>query len=159
MTTTVSPTRADALRQLEDEVTVLFHRIKRVLVERAHAVHPELSGLGLPMLMRIAAGPVRASALVEEFQVDKGAVSRHLQHLEELGLIERTPDPDDGRATLLSVTPDAARRLGDIDADRRTRLKDRLADWSASDLAALAEQLGRYNHSLDRQAESAEVRA
>jgi len=158
MTAAAGSARADALRQLEGEVTVLFHRIKRVLVERAHAVHPELSGLGLPMLMRIANGPVRASALVEEFQIDKGAVSRHIQHLEELGLIERTPDPDDGRATLLSVTPDAARRLGDIDADRRIRLQDRLADWSATDLAALADQLGRYNRSLDRQPESAEVR-
>ena len=148
MTTTASPTRADALRQLEGEVTVLFRRIKHVLVERAHAVHPGLSGLGLPMLLRISAGPIRASALVEEFLMDKGAVSRHIQHLEELGLIERSPDPEDGRATLLSVTADAARRLGEIDQDRRARLDDRLADWTADDLAGLADQLGRYNRSL-----------
>ena len=149
MTTTTSPTRAEALRQLEDEVTVLFHRIKRVLVERAHAVHPELTGPGLPMLLRISeAGPVRASVLAEEFLMDKGAVSRHIQHLEELGLVQRTPDPDDGRATLLSVTPDAARRLRDVDRARRERLKNRLSDWSADDLAAFADQMGRYNRSL-----------
>jgi DNA-binding MarR family transcriptional regulator len=158
MSAATGPTRAEALRQLEGEVTVMVHRIKRVLAERAHAVHPDLTGLGLPMLLRIEAGPVRASVLVEEFQIDKSAVSRHIQHLEELGLVERTPDPEDGRATLLSVTADAARRLRDIDTDRRDRLDDRLADWSAADLAALADQLGRYNRSLDRHLEPAGAR-
>ena len=141
--------RAEALRALEHEVTVMFRRIKHVLVERAHAVHPELSGPGLPMLLRIAdGGPVRASALAEEFRMDKGAVSRLVQHLEELGLVERTPDPADGRATLLSVTDEAARRLVEVDRVRRERLQDRLADWSIADLDRLASDLARYNASL-----------
>lgn len=150
MSATAGPTRSEALRQLEDEVTVMFRRIKRLMLERAHAVHPELSGLGLPMLLRIAAGPVRSSALAEEFQMDKGSVSRQIQQLEDLGLVQRTPDPADGRATLLSATADASRRLDDIEQARREGVEDRLVDWSAADLAALAEQLKRYNRSLDR---------
>lgn len=149
MTVRAAEDRAEALRVLEHEVTVLFRRIKRVLVERAVAVHPELSAPALPMLIRIAeGGPVRASALVEEFQMDKGAVSRQIQHLEELGLVVRSPDPDDGRATLLAVTPDAARRLQEVDRARKVRLKDRLADWSADELTAFTDQLARYNRSL-----------
>jgi DNA-binding MarR family transcriptional regulator len=141
--------RTEALGALEHEIAVLFGRIKHVLAERAHAVHPELAGLSLPMLLRIAEGrPVRASVLVDEFKMDKSAVSRHVQHLEELGLVERTPDPEDGRATLLSVTAEAARRLSEIDSARRVRLADRLADWTVDDLARLAGDLARYNRSL-----------
>ena len=47
--------------------------------------------------------------------MDKGAVSRQVQHLTELGLIERTPDPADGRAALLAVTDDARRRSRILD--------------------------------------------
>ncbi len=49
-------------------------------------------------------GPRRASDLVELFSVDKGAVSRQVQALLELGLIERSPDPDDRRAAILAIT-------------------------------------------------------
>ena len=81
--------------------------------------------------------------------MDKGAVSRQVQHLTELGLIERTPDPADGRAALLAVTDDARRRMADVHRHRRKYLDERLADWSDEDLRAFVDMLGRYNASLD----------
>ena len=60
-----------------------------------------------------------------------------MQHLVELGLVDRTPDPADGRATLLSASDDAVRRLDDVaDAAPATWLDERLGDWSDDDLAA-----------------------
>ena len=87
--------------------------------------------------------------MVENFNIDKGAVSRQLQHLDELGLVERTPDPADGRATLVAASDDAVRRLADVAEHRRKWLDEQLGDWSAEELADFAATLGRYNAALN----------
>ena len=141
--------RAESLRQLEREVGVLIRRIKRVIGERAQAVHEELQPASYLMLSWLSdQGPVRASSMVESFNIDKGAVSRQLQHLADLGLVTRTPDPGDGRAMLVAASDDAIRRLADVADHRRKWLDERLGDWSAEDLAGFADQLERYNQAL-----------
>ncbi len=86
--------RADSLRHLEREVGVLIRRIKRVIGERARAVHEDLQPASYLMLSWLVdEGPVRASAMVEKFSIDKGAVSRQLQHLDDLGLVEPDAGP------------------------------------------------------------------
>ncbi len=109
----MTATRYESLRHLEREVGVLIRRVRRVIGERARSVHEDLQPASYLMLTWLAdEGPVRASSMVEKFNIDKGAVSRQLQHLVDLGLVERTPDPDDGRATLVAASEDATRRLG-----------------------------------------------
>lgn len=147
MTTT---TRPEALRAVEDEIGVLVRRLKRAIAERAHAIHRDLQGTSYLLLGWLSEnGPVRASAIVEVFGMDKGALSRQLQHLEELGLVERTPDPADGRATLVSASAEAVRRLTQVDDERRICLDERLGDWTVAELEEFARQLGHYNRSLD----------
>jgi DNA-binding MarR family transcriptional regulator len=142
--------RAESLRHLEREVGVLIRRIKRVIGERARAVHEELQPASYLMLSWLAdEGPMRASSMVDHFGIDKGAVSRQLQHLVDLGLVERTPDPADGRATLVAASDDAVRRLADVAAHRRKWLDEQLGDWSAEELANFAETLERYNRALN----------
>ena len=83
-------------------------------------------------------GPLRASAIAEAFDIDKGAVSRQVQHLVDLGLVERAPDPDDGRATLVAASDEADAGSTEVARHRRKWLDERLGDWSAEDdLAAL----------------------
>ena len=48
--------------------------------------------------------------LADAFQVTKGAITNSLQRLETRGLIRVMPDPGDGRAKLVSLTP-AGRRM------------------------------------------------
>jgi DNA-binding MarR family transcriptional regulator len=142
--------RVDAVRAIEDEIGVLVRRLKRVINERAHAIHRDLQGASYLILGWLAEhGPVRASAIVEVFGMDKGSLSRQLQHLEDLGFVERTPDPADGRATLVNASAQAVRRLAEVEEERRRSLDERLADWSADELEAFARQLGHYNRSLD----------
>ena len=146
----MTTSRADSLRHLEREVGVLIRRIKRVIGERARAVHEDLQPASYLMLTWLAdEGPVRASSMVENFNIDKGAVSRQLQHLVDLGLVERTPDPDDGRATLVAASDDAVRRLADVAAHRRKWLDEQLGDWSAAELDGFVEPLERYNQALN----------
>jgi DNA-binding MarR family transcriptional regulator len=145
----MTESRADSIRLLEQEVGVLIRRVRRVIGERARAVHESLQPASYLMLGYVAEyGPIRASAMAEIFDVDKGAISRQVQHLIELGLIERTPDPDDGRATLLSTTDEAVRRMQDVAEHRRKWLDEQLGDWSDAQLAGFARELGRYNAAL-----------
>ncbi|MFT4289488.1 MarR family winged helix-turn-helix transcriptional regulator [Nocardioides sp.] len=149
MTTVSAVGRPEALQSIEDEMWVVIRRVKRVIGERARAVHPELQRASYVVLTWLAEhGPVRASAVAEAFEVDKGSLSRQLQHLQELGLVDREPDPEDGRAALLSISEEAVRRLAAVAAERRVLLDRRLADWTAEELLSLAAQLRRYNDSL-----------
>ena len=142
--------RAEELRRLEQEVGVLIRRVKRVIGDRSRAVHPDLQPASYLMLTYLAAeGAQRSSVLSERFGVDKGAISRQVQHLTDLGLVERQPDPQDGRAALVSASPDAVRRLEAVEQDRRRWLDERLSEWSLDDLSEFVNALARYNATLD----------
>jgi DNA-binding MarR family transcriptional regulator len=145
--------RPDELGRLEQEVGVLIRRVKRVIGERARAVHPDLQPASYLMLTYLAAeGPRRSSVLSERFNVDKGAISRQVQHLCDLGLLQREPDPVDGRAMLISVSPDAVLRMEAVDRDRRKWLAGQLAEWSEEDLREFVSGLARYNTALGKKA-------
>ncbi|GAA1137897.1 MarR family winged helix-turn-helix transcriptional regulator [Nocardioides aquiterrae] len=142
--------RADLLTGLEQQVGVMIRRIRRIIRERAQAVHPDLQSSSYLMLSWLAEhGPQRASAMAETFCIDKGAISRQIQHLVDLGLVERAPDPADGRATLVSVSPEARSRMVAVAEERRRWLDDRLRDWTEEDLTGMVALLGRYNAALD----------
>jgi len=141
--------RPDALRELEREMGVVVRRVRRVIAERARSVHPDLQSSSYLMLgYLVDNGPLRASAMSTVFDIDKGAISRQVQHLVDLGLVDRTPDPDDGRATLISVSADGASRFTDVVAHRRKWFDERLGDWSAEEILAFAGTLSRYNEAL-----------
>lgn len=153
MTTSTGTRRTESLRLLEHEVGVMIRRIRRVLWERARAVHPELQPASYLLLAYLAdQGPHRSSALAEILCIDKGSVSRQVQHLVELGLVDRAPDPADGRATLVSASEVAVQRINDVAEDRRRWLDERLGGWTDAELADFAGELGRYNAALDDRA-------
>ena len=135
---------------LELELSVLVRRLKRVIGERARTIHPDLTPAGYLMLAYMAErGPVRASAVVEAFNLDKGAVSRHVQTLVDFGLATKERDPDDGRAWVVSLTEEGVSRMTELATERRERLGRRLDAWSDEELASFVATLGRYNASLD----------
>ena len=138
----------ETLRALEHEMGVLVRRLRRVIAERAKMVHPDLSPVAYSMLMALYdSGPRRASDLVDQFSIDKGAVSRQVQALLELDLIERTPDPEDRRAAILAITDEGRRRLQTIMQSRRDRdprSAGRLGDRGAERLRRGAGPLQRH---------------
>jgi DNA-binding MarR family transcriptional regulator len=143
-------TREETFRELEHEMGVLIRRIRRVIHERARLVHPDLQPASYLMLTYLAeAGPVRSSTIADAFGIDKGAISRQVQSLVDLGLVDRSPDPADGRATLLTLSADARRRTEEVTGDRRRFVDERLGDWSAEDLRTFTSALARYNAALE----------
>lgn len=140
----------DALRRVEHEVATLMRRARRAVADRARLVHPDLQPVGYLVLVQVEEdGPVRGTTVCETLQLDKGAVSRALQHLIDLGLVDRTPDPDDGRATLVSVSAEGRRRVRAVDAERRALLALRFDGWDEQDLDGVAEALHRYNSTFE----------
>jgi DNA-binding MarR family transcriptional regulator len=140
----------ETLRALEHEMGVLARRIRRVIAERARLLHPDLSPVAYSMMMALRdSGPHRASDLVEIFSIDKGAVSRQVQALLELGLIERTPDSEDKRAMILAITEEGRRRLANLALARRHEVSALLEDWTDEELRAFVRSLARYNGALE----------
>lgn len=150
MTTTGSTVRADLFTELDGEIGVMVRRIRRVIADHARTVHPDLQSASYLLLGYLANnGPQRGSVVADQLGIDKGAVSRQAQHLEDLGLLDRSPDPDDGRASLLAASPRAVAALAEVRARRWATIDERLAGWSDADLAAFVRLLGRYNASLE----------
>ncbi len=134
--------RTDAVRALEAEFGELINRMRRVLAENAQRVSPGM----LPGAYKVFTTIVRRervtlSALAESLMSDKGQISRAVRELEDLGLITRTPDPADGRSSLLSATPEGLERLAAARAPQENMLVDTLSEWSVSDIRSLTRLL------------------
>jgi DNA-binding MarR family transcriptional regulator len=95
-------------------------------------------------------GPMRISALAGMLELDASTVSRQARHLESRGLIARTGDPDDGRASQVTVSEEGAACLERHTARRRELIGSILADWSAEDREQLRSLLTRFQDDLDK---------
>ena len=143
--------RADSLRHLEREVGVLIRRIKRVIGERARAVHEDLQPASYLMLSWLVdEGPVRRLVDGRELRHRQGRGQPPAPAPRDLGLVERTPDPADGRATLVAASDDARRRLADVAEHRRKWLDEQLGDWTAEELTDFAATLAALQHGPER---------
>ncbi|TCC28081.1 MarR family winged helix-turn-helix transcriptional regulator [Kribbella speibonae] len=70
----------------------------------------DVSMWGYSVLTALDDTPVRTqAALAEAIGADKSRIIGTLDELQQAGLIERTPDPADRRARLLSITPQGRR--------------------------------------------------
>ena len=85
------------------------------------------------MSQLMTAGPLRASDLAERTCLDLSTVSRHVSALEAEGYVSRTPDPADGRATLLAVTKTGQRMVREAREQRLGMLAEALKSWSDAD--------------------------
>jgi DNA-binding MarR family transcriptional regulator len=98
-------------------------------------------------VMRVVAreGSCRSSAVAAQLGVGPSAVSRLLTGLCERGLVERRPDPADGRAELLALTDRGRTTMQERRTAYLERLRCRFAGWDPARLgaaAALLEELG-----------------
>ena len=145
-----------AFVELEREIGLLLRRSRAISARLAGQLHPELDGAAYGLLSLLQdAGPLRASDLVLRIGLDKSTVSRQVAHLVDLGLVNRAADPVDGRAQVLTPSPEGAARLARIRDVRRARWEDDLSDWPGSDVALLADLLRRLNRIGDaREAEA-----
>jgi len=75
----------------------------------------------------VVKGPLRANNLSNLMLLDKSTTSRLLDTLERKGYIARSPDPEDGRASVVGVTPAGEALYRQINADLVEQQRDIVA--------------------------------
>jgi DNA-binding MarR family transcriptional regulator len=107
------------------------------------AVAPEgVDGQTYPVLNMLAAvGPVTAVRLAGYIGIDRSGASRYADRLEAAGLVRRTTDPLDRRATLLSLTPKGTRVIDKLNATLTAHLRSMTQAWPEGAARSLAQGL------------------
>ncbi|MDX3075426.1 MarR family winged helix-turn-helix transcriptional regulator [Streptomyces sp. NPDC088354] len=124
-------------------LSVLLRRVRQVPVE---------GGLTMPERTALShlerSGPTTSSALAREVQITAQAMGATLSALRVRGLVERRPDPEDGRRVVLTVTGAGLQALKDK-RNARTELLARALTGGAFTAAEL-EQLAAAAPLLER---------
>jgi DNA-binding MarR family transcriptional regulator len=134
--------RTEAVRALEGEFGELINRMRRLLADNAERLSPGmLPGAYKVFTTIVRRESVTLSALAESLMADKGQISRTVRELEELGLVTRTPDPTDGRSSLISATAAGLERLAAVREPQEHSLLTTLDSWSIDEIHSLTRLL------------------
>ena len=148
-----------AVDQIQASLQIVARSISQVRVhERVlQSARVRLDRAGAAALYKLYAhgDALRVTALAEMLDVDAPTVTRKIQQLERDGLVVRHADPDDGRASRISLTPAGRRTLERVLKARRAWLDRLLEGWDDEDLARFGSLLGRFAASLERDMEDA----
>lgn len=121
-------------------------RLRMAIVRTSRRLRQEAAGAAGELTPTSAAalatverhGPLTPSELAEIERVKRPTATRTLRVLSEAGLVERTPDPEDGRSALVSITVGGRDRLRRLRGRKNAYLARRMRDLPAADLETLA---------------------
>lgn len=152
-TTTARPERRPGAvsAELERSLTQVARTILRLEVPQdALPDGASLDRAGYWLLFRISTqAPMRLSELAGSVALDVSTVSRQMAHLVASGLVVKVPDPEDGRACLLSLSELGRTVLESVSEARRQVLAEAVAGWTEVERQALADGLLRLTAGLD----------
>ncbi|HEY6538884.1 MAG TPA: MarR family transcriptional regulator [Candidatus Dormibacteraeota bacterium] len=146
------------IADLERAVSVIvrWSNSREVQVETMRRARSDLPLASVSMLHRIAScGPVHPSQLAAYYCVDNSTITPRLQRLERAGMIGREPDPRDGRAALLRITPAGQRLRKRLHQARRAMLEELLGAWPETEQSQVAAAASRLAQCLELPAEEA----
>lgn len=127
------------------ELTAVFEDFTRMAIRLPEA--QRLSFTTLSVLHTLAhGGPCRLTALTASEQVTQSAITQIVIKLERDGLVERRPDPSDGRGVLVHITEAGTAVVDGRRAERTARLAEltgRLTPAERAAIAAAMPALGR----------------
>ncbi|RDG39218.1 MarR family winged helix-turn-helix transcriptional regulator [Streptomyces corynorhini] len=138
----VGPAEAPTAERLADDVTAVVGRLARRM--RVAAGHDSrLTPTQRTVLARLEAeGPATTAALARAEYVRPQSMRLTLGALEEQGMIERTPDPDDGRQSVVSASRTGLTTLAELRAAKRGWLTEVMArELDAPERRVLAEAM------------------
>jgi len=109
-------------------------------------------GVGyLPVLVALKEGKAQSQRDLARFaRVEQPSMAQMLARMERDGLVRRTPDPDDGRSSRISLTEIAQARLPEGCAVLFQGNREVLSDFTDDEAAQLIALLTRLITNLDR---------
>lgn len=137
---------AEILRRLRDEMGSLRRITGSQRLDRLIAVRSGVTiGVAAVAVLGkvIDDGPMRMSDLADAVRTHPAALTRQVQALESEGYVDRSADPHDGRASVVTVTAAGRAAHRRIEAANDELMAEQLDAWTPEELAALVEQLDR----------------
>lgn len=103
-----------------------------------------------PVVMTIAKlEPVRTTDLAAALALKSSTISRHIARLEQLGLVQRTADQADARASLLALSDTGRHTHAVLTRAWEEILAEQLALAGSGEAGALARQLDQVTRALE----------
>jgi DNA-binding MarR family transcriptional regulator len=118
-----------------DELRILLQRVARRI--RANRADGTMSDTQMGVLFRLEMSPATPSQLAERERVTPPSMNRTLNALEAAGLVLRSPDPDDARKVIGTLTPSGADLIAETRRLRATWFSQRLAELAPDERATL----------------------
>ncbi|MEI2642645.1 MAG: MarR family winged helix-turn-helix transcriptional regulator [Candidatus Nanopelagicales bacterium] len=98
-------------------------------------------------------GPARPSAVAHDNHIDLSTASRHLDALQRHGYISKQSDPQDARASLVTLTAAGRRVMRTLLDNRRRAIAPVFESWTPEDRELLEKLLARFADDLDNHLE------
>jgi DNA-binding MarR family transcriptional regulator len=137
----VSPTRRDAAAELRATLGLLYRRLRQTR---------EVGDLSLPESTALSRldrhGPITAAELARLEQISPQSIGATVQSLEARELIDRSPDPGDGRRMLLSLTQAGRETVYSKRTARTEQLTEALASLTAEEQGQLTAAIPALRH-------------
>jgi DNA-binding MarR family transcriptional regulator len=144
------PITPETRDRLTASVSQLVRTGRHVSARAAAQLYGDLPSYGWSLLLPLERdGDQRCSALAALAGVDVSVASRQLAVLERSGYVERRPDPLDGRASLLRLTPAGNDALAQARAHRSDWALSALSGWNEDEARQLSALLDRLVADLD----------
>src|SRR3954447_118223 len=124
---------------LAAHLRVAIARTARRLRQEASALSPSMQS-GLATIDRH--GPLTPSEFADRERIKRPTATRLLANLEAEGLVTRTPDPADGRSSLIALSAEGAALLEEVRTRKDAFLSERLRRLSPEDRATLDRAAG-----------------
>lgn len=135
---------------IEQQLFTLLRRTQAIHVRTASGeVELERSTYGILCLLDDE-GPQRLGAIAHAFRLDPSTITRQVQAVVRLGLAEKTVDPNDRRASVLSLTDYGTTSIAEARGHRREMLDRLLASWTADEREEFQRSLTRFNDTVTR---------
>lgn len=120
-----------------------LNRKRKYPIERAHYL----------LLLQLNDAPLSIGELATQLLLDNSTVTRQINAMLKNGLIEKVPNPNDARSTLVWITLHGQQLVSEMHQLRIERLSKTLSLWEDEEIQALADLMSRFdrdmNHSIE----------
>ncbi len=136
-----------AIAHAGEILSEMVHIGRAFRVASQHGAEKSLTGTRFGLLQQLRHGDSRLCELAHQLAISAPVASRAVDSLEDDGLVQRRTDPQDARASLISITERGLATLTEHHTVAVRKFADALSDWSAED----AEQAIKILRTLNAQ--------